>query len=333
RLQRLAHDGDVAGAVEGIVGAADLVRAALGHIDEVRDQIVANLLRIDEVRHAEALAPFLLVVVDVDPDDHVGAGKPQPLNDIEADAAEPEYDAFRTRFYLGGVEHGADAGGDAAADVADLVEGSILANLGNRNLRQHRKIRERGGAHVMVQLLAADREARGAVRHDALALRRADGGAQIGLARQAGRTLPAFRRIERNNVIALFRAGDARADIDDDAGALMAEHRREQPLRVGAREREFVGMADAGRFYLDHYLPSFRAVQVHLGYFQRLGLLECDGSTGFHDDVPLLFLVGTNLKQSPHGRRRQSGGGEGCGPHATSHWSVAVTVIGYPQGF
>src|SRR5262249_16861419 len=127
RLQRLAHDGDVAGAVEGIVGAADLVRAALGHIDEVRDQIVANLLLIDEVRHAEALAPFLLVVVDVDPDDHVGAGKPQPLNDIEPDAAEPEYDAFRTRFYLGGVEHGADAGGDAAADVADLVEGSILA--------------------------------------------------------------------------------------------------------------------------------------------------------------------------------------------------------------
>src|SRR6266849_5225151 len=64
-LQRLAHYRDVAGAVEGVVVAADLVRPALGHVDEVRDQIAANLFRIDEVRHAEALAPFLPGAVDV----------------------------------------------------------------------------------------------------------------------------------------------------------------------------------------------------------------------------------------------------------------------------
>src|SRR5262249_49214363 len=73
-FERLAHHRDVARAVEGIVGATDLVCAALGHVDEVRDQIAANLLRIDEVRHAEALAPLLLGVVDVDTDDHVRAG-------------------------------------------------------------------------------------------------------------------------------------------------------------------------------------------------------------------------------------------------------------------
>jgi hypothetical protein len=60
------HHRDVASAVEGIVGAA------LCHIDEVRDQIAANLFRIDEVRHAEALAPLLLGVVDV------GAGEAVP---------------------------------------------------------------------------------------------------------------------------------------------------------------------------------------------------------------------------------------------------------------
>ena len=91
-LQRLAHHRDVAGAVEGVVGAADLVGAALGHVDEIGHEIAADLLRIDEMRHAEALAPRLLVVVDVDADDHVGAGEPQALDHVEADAAEPEHD-------------------------------------------------------------------------------------------------------------------------------------------------------------------------------------------------------------------------------------------------
>src|SRR5262249_53211677 len=93
-FQRLADHRDGAGAVEGVVGAADLVGGTLRHVDEVRDQIASNLFRIDEMRHAEALAPLLLGVVDVDADDHVRAGEPQPLDDIEADAAEPEYDAL-----------------------------------------------------------------------------------------------------------------------------------------------------------------------------------------------------------------------------------------------
>src|SRR5262252_8659983 len=226
-FERLTHDGDVAGAVEGIVGAADLVGAALGHVDEVRDQIATNLFRIDEVGHAEALAPLLLGVVEVDADDHVGAGEPQPLDDVEADAAEPEHDALRAWFHLGGIENGADAGGDAAADVTNLVERSVLANLGDRDLGQHGEIRERGGAHVMVQLFAPEREPRRPVGHDALPLGRADGRAQIGLARQTRRALPAFRRIERNDVVALLHARHARPDIDDDAGALVAENGRE----------------------------------------------------------------------------------------------------------
>ncbi len=32
------------------------------------------------MRHAEVFAPGLLVVVEVDADDHVGAGKPQALD-------------------------------------------------------------------------------------------------------------------------------------------------------------------------------------------------------------------------------------------------------------
>src|SRR5262249_60424304 len=121
-FERRAAQRDVAGGVEGIVGAADLVGAALGHVDEVRDQIAADLFRIDEVGHAEALAPLLLGVVEVDADDHVRAGEPQPLDDIEADAADPEHDALRAGLHLGGIEDGADYGGVLAADVADHVE-------------------------------------------------------------------------------------------------------------------------------------------------------------------------------------------------------------------
>src|SRR6185312_7891145 len=58
-LQRLAHDGGVAGAVEGVVGPA------VGEGHEVGDDVapttfLSDLLRVDEVGHAEAAAPLLL---------------------------------------------------------------------------------------------------------------------------------------------------------------------------------------------------------------------------------------------------------------------------------
>src|SRR3954453_11811618 len=119
------------------------------------------------MRHAETLAPFLPAVINVDTDDHIGAGEPQPLDYIEADAAQPEHYAFRPGFDLCGIENGADSGRHPAADITDLVKGSILANLGDCDLGKHRKIGKRGCAHIVMQLLAIEREARRSVRHDA----------------------------------------------------------------------------------------------------------------------------------------------------------------------
>src|SRR5262245_23107555 len=127
--------------------------------------------------HPETLAPLLLRRVDVDADDHVSAGKPQALDDIEPNAAEPEHDTGRAGLHLGRVENGADPPSDAAADVADLVEGSVLANLCESDLGQNGEIRVSGCAHIVVQLLAVEREARSAVRHHALALCGPDGSA------------------------------------------------------------------------------------------------------------------------------------------------------------
>src|SRR6476660_5917325 len=76
-FQRLPHHRDVAGTVEGIIGASDLVGARFCHVDEMRHQVLAEILRIDKVGHPQTLAPRLAVVVNIDSDDHVGAGEPQ----------------------------------------------------------------------------------------------------------------------------------------------------------------------------------------------------------------------------------------------------------------
>src|SRR5882672_1651142 len=127
-LQRLAHDVDVADALEAVIGAA------AGELDQVRDEIAAGVLRIDEVRHAELRAERLALRIEIDADDPVCAGEARALDDVQADAAQPEHHDVRAGLDLGGVDHRADAGGDAAADVADLLEGRILADLRHGDL-------------------------------------------------------------------------------------------------------------------------------------------------------------------------------------------------------
>ena len=82
------------------------------------------------------------------------------LNDVKADAAEAEHDRGGAGLDLGGVDHRADPGSDAAANVADLLERRVAADLRHRDLRQHRVIGEGRGAHVVEHpMLAAAREA------------------------------------------------------------------------------------------------------------------------------------------------------------------------------
>src|SRR5260221_14339993 len=103
----------------------------------------------------------------------------------------------------------------------------------------------------MVQLLAFEREARGAVGHDSLALRRTDGGAQIGLARQTRGALPAFRRIEGNDAVPFLHARHTGPDIGNDASAFVALNGWEQPFRIGAGPLELARVADTEGFHLD----------------------------------------------------------------------------------
>ncbi len=237
---------------------------------------------VDEVGHPELAAPFLAVGVDVDADDPVRADQLRALDDVEADAAEAENDDVRARLDLGGLDDCADAGGDSAADVAAGLERRVLADLRHRDLGQHGEVREGRAAHVMEDGLALVAEAASAVGHHALALRRADRGAEVGLAGEARLTLAAFGRVQRDDVVARLHAGDARPDLAHHARALVAEDRGEDAFAVEPVERVGVGVADAGRHDLDQHFALLRAFEVDLDDLERLLGLESDGGAGLH---------------------------------------------------
>src|SRR5690606_9849807 len=119
-------------------------------------------------------------------------------------------------------------------------------------------------------------------RHQALALRAPDRGAQVGLAAQARLTLAAFRRVQRDDVIADGKAGYARSDLDHHARAFVAQNGGEETLAVQTVQRIGVGVAHARRLDLDQHLARARAFQINLDDLERTFGFERNGGAGFH---------------------------------------------------
>src|SRR5882724_2187264 len=122
-LERLAHQIHIAYAFEAVVGPA------LGEGHEMSHQIAAELLWIDEVRHAEFLGERLAARIQINADDFIGADHACALHHIEPNAPQTEHHHIRTRLHLGRIDDRADTRRDAAADVAHFVEGGILADF------------------------------------------------------------------------------------------------------------------------------------------------------------------------------------------------------------
>src|SRR5256886_16397828 len=126
-LERLAHEIDVTDALEAVIGTA------VGEAHQVLYQVPAELLGVHEVGHAEALGERFAARVDIHADDLARADQARALDDVQPNAPQAEHHYVRARLDLGRVDDRADAGRDAAADVADLLEGRVLADLGERS--------------------------------------------------------------------------------------------------------------------------------------------------------------------------------------------------------
>ena len=77
-------------------------------------------------------------------------------------------------------------------------------------------------------------------------------------------------------------AAHALAGFDNDCAPLVTEDRGEEPLRVGARKRESICMADARGNRLKHHLAFPGAFHVDHFDFQGASRLPGHGSSGFH---------------------------------------------------
>ncbi|MOA00527.1 hypothetical protein D3C78_1198970 [compost metagenome] len=269
-LQRRAHHVHVADALEREV------HAAIGQFDDdVLDGLVV-VLGVDAVGGAHGAGQHELVRVGVHGDDAAGLGLHRALDHRQADAAQAEHGDGIAFLDLGGVVHGAQAGGDATAQQADFFMRGGGVDLGQRDLVDDRVFAEGRAAHVVIERLAFVAEARGAVGHHTLALGGAHLLAQVGLAGQAELALAAFGRVERNDVVAGLERGHAFAHFDHHARAFMAQHGGEQAFGIVAAQREGVGVTDAGVRDLHQHFAALRRRDVDFNDFQRLAGSECD---------------------------------------------------------
>ena len=184
-LESAAHDVHVTGAVEGVVAAA------VGHLNQPRLDVLALLQvlgRVDKVGGAELGRPLLLRLVHVYDNDLARLLLDRALDDTQTNAASAEDGdggALLDTALASGDDGGAVTGGDAAAEQACAVHGSIRGDGDDGDVGHNGVLGEGRAAHEVEEVLALALEARGAVRHHTLALGRADGTAEVGLARLA----------------------------------------------------------------------------------------------------------------------------------------------------
>ena len=260
-----------------------VIGAAAGEVDQVGHQVAFEFLGIDEVGHAELLARAFSVGLRSTPTILSAPTRRAPWITLRPMPPRPNTTTLEPGLDLGRVDDRADPGGHTAADVADLVEGRVFTNLGQRDFRRHGKIREGRAAHIVQHRLAAEGKAAAAVGHQALALGHPDRLAEIGLGIETVLARPAFRRVERDHMIALFETGDTGPGIDHHAGTLVTENGWKQAFRVVAGQGERIRVADSRRLDLDQNLALPGAFELDRLDRQRLSSFKGNGGAYVHD--------------------------------------------------
>ena len=179
-LESGAHHVDISSAVKGVV------TTTVSHLNQLLlNGLVLEVVGVDKVSRAKLVGPLLLGRVDIDDDDLAGLVGHSTLNDGETDAASTEDSNVGALLDVSGNAGSTVAGGNTTAEKTCAVHGRIVLDGDNGNVGENCVLGEGRCAHEVEEILALALEAAGAVRHDTLALGRADLAAEVGLSRLA----------------------------------------------------------------------------------------------------------------------------------------------------
>ena len=280
RLDRLAHHRDVAGGLEGVVGAE-----AVGHLEDLVDACRGR-------RRACRWRPAARACSSRSSDRSMAMIRSAPASraarhGAEADQAGAEDHAGRAGLDLGDVERGADARGGAAGERADHVERRLGVHLGERDLRHHGGLGEGARAHEVADVVAVRWRRVRAVGEVALVLLLADGEAEVrlvgdgsGCTRGTG-----ARRASRRDRRARRWSRPRRPSSTTPAPSWPSTVGRVAG-RVGAAGRVEVGVTDAAGREPHEHLARPRPVELDVLDDERLGELLENGGADLHGAEP-----------------------------------------------
>src|SRR5882724_10967791 len=91
-------------------------------------------------------------------------------------------------------------------------------------------------------------------------------------------------------MVALAQAGDARPHVDDDSRALVAQYRRKQSLRIGARTRKLIGVTNPAGLDFHQDFARSGSVQIHGDDLEWFAGGDGYGGFGLHERISLGLL-------------------------------------------
>mmetsp|Transcript_40033 Transcript_40033/g.80236 ORF Transcript_40033/g.80236 Transcript_40033/m.80236 type:complete len:315 (+) Transcript_40033:175-1119(+) len=198
------------------------------------DRLVRVVLGVNAVGGAKLLGDVELGGVCVDGEDALRPRHLAPVHHRQTHGPQPEHCTGGAFLDLGGVERGAQASRDAAAEEACDGEVCGLVDLSQRNLRHHDVLAEARTAHKVRQRFPLHGFVpRRPIRHHPLALRSSDLEAQVALGRLAEEAVSALGCVQRNDMVPNSKARNSISDAFNHSAALVAEDGGKQPLRIG----------------------------------------------------------------------------------------------------
>src|SRR5262245_22115360 len=208
----------------------------------------------------------------VDGDDRMRGDHVTALHDVETDAARPEHGHARPRGHRRGVDHRAHARHHRAADQGRAIEGHAFVDGDGAGFRHHRARGVGSDVAVVIDALAAERHARGAVGEDAAP--RLAALAEVGAADDAEVAAPAGGRPREDHMVPLAEAVGTRAPRLHRPRAPLAQHGRDRPARPASVSGVKTAVTDPARRHADDDLTCPRRLQFQLLGPKWLALLE-----------------------------------------------------------